>query len=67
MKALRIIGIVALSIFVAIATLFTLYFLFANEGYGIDMISQNFEDGFFAGIKNFFVDIWEGMKFVFKA
>lgn len=67
MKALKITCIVLLSIFLLITTLFTIYFLFANEGYGIDMISQGFEDGFFAGIKNFFVDIWEGMKYVFKA
>jgi len=67
MKALKITCIVLLSIFLFITTLFTIYFLFANEGYGIDMISQSFEDGFFAGIKNFFVDIWEGMKYVFKA
>ena len=60
MKALKIIGIVLL------VTLFTIYFLFANEGYGIDMLTQIFEDGFFAGIKNFFVDIWNGFKFVFK-
>ena len=67
MKALKIIGIVFLVIFMVLATLFTFYFLFANEGYGIDMLKQSFEDGFFAGIKNFFVDLWEGMKYVFKA
>ena len=47
MKALKITGIVLLSIFIFITTMFTIYFLFANEGYGIDMISQNFEDGFY--------------------
>lgn len=67
MKALKIIGLVLLIIFVVFTTFFTIYFLFANEGYGIDMLSQLFEDGFFAGIKNFFVDIWKGIKFVFKA
>ncbi len=66
MKALKIIGIVLLVIFIVLTTLFTIYFLFANEGYGIDMLTQIFEDGFFAGIKNFFVDIWNGFKFVFK-
>lgn len=66
MKALKIIGIILLVIFIVLTTLFTIYFLFANEGYGIDMLTQIFEDGFFAGIKNFFVDIWNGFKFVFK-
>ena len=50
MKALKIIGIVLLVIFIVLTTLFTIYFLFANEGYGIDMLTQIFEDGFFAGI-----------------
>ena len=67
MKALKIIGIVLLVITLVFTTFFTLYLLFANEGYGIDMLKQTFEDGFFAGIKNFFVDLWEGMKYVFGA
>ena len=67
MKALKIVGLVFLVIFLVFTTFFSLYFLFANEGYGIDMLKQSFEDGFFAGIKNFFVDLWEGMKFVFQA
>lgn len=67
MKALKIIGIIFLVIVIILLVLFTIYFLFANEGYGIDMLSQDFEDGFFAGIKNFFVDIWNGFKYVFKA
>ena len=67
MKALKIIGIIILVLFIIFTTLFTIYFLFANEGYGIDMLTNLFEDGFFAGIKNFFVDIWNGIRFVFKA
>jgi len=67
MKVLKIIGIVFLVIFILLTTLFTIYFLFANEGYGIEMFKELFEDGFFAGIKNFFVDIWNGIKYVFKA
>lgn len=67
MKALKIIGIILLVLFIIFTTLFTIYFLFANEGYGIDMLTNLFEDGFFAGIKNFFVDIWNGIRFVFKA
>jgi len=67
MKVLKIIGIVFLVIFILLTTLFTIYFLFANEGYGIEMFKELFEDGFFAGIKNFFVYIWNGIKYVFKA
>ncbi len=67
MKVLKIIGIVLLVVFIVFTTLFTIYFLFANEGYGVDMLGQTFEDGFFSGIKTFFVDIWRGIKYVFKA
>lgn len=67
MRVLKIIGIIVLVLFIITTTLFTIYFLFANEGYGIDMLSQTAEDGFFTGIKNFFVDIWHGFKYVFKA
>ncbi len=67
MKVLKIIGIIILVLFIIFTTLFTIYFLFANEGYGIDMLKDLFSDGFFSGIKNFFVDIWRGIKFVFKA
>lgn len=66
MKVLKIIGIILLVLFIITTTLFTIYFLFANEGYGIDMIKEISEDGFFGGIKNFFVDIWNGFKYVFK-
>ena len=67
MKALKIIGIVLLVILIVVETIFTLYFLFGREGYGIDVLTQFGEDGFFGGIKNFFVDLWNGVKFVFKA
>lgn len=67
MKVLKICGIVLLVIILILAVLFSLYFLFANEGYGIDILTQIFEDGFFGGIKNFFIDIWRGFKYVFKA
>lgn len=66
MRTLKIIGIVLLVIFIIITTLFSIYFLVANEGYGVDILSQIFEDGFFGGIKNFFIDIWRGFKYVFK-
>ena len=67
MKVLKIMGIVLLSLLIAFTSLFTIYFLFANEGYGIDVLTQIFDDGFLGGIKNFFVDIWNGFKYVFKA
>ena len=67
MKALKIIGIVLLVLYIIFTTIFTIYFFFGNEAYGVDMLTQSFEDGFFAGIKTFFVDIWSGIKFVFKA
>ena len=67
MKVMKIIGIVLFVLFVLTTTMFTIYFLFANEGYGIDMITQISEDGFFGGIKKFFIDIWNGFKYVFKA
>ena len=67
MKVVKIIGIVLAVLLIVLATFFTIYFLFANEGYGIDMLNQTFEDGFFAGLKTFFIDIWHGIKFVFKA
>lgn len=66
MKAFKIIGIILLVLFIITTTLFTIYFLFANDGYGIDMLTEISEDGFFGGIKNFFIDIWRGFKFVFK-
>ncbi|MBQ8425337.1 MAG: hypothetical protein IJX17_04890 [Clostridia bacterium] len=67
MRIVKIIGIALAVILAVLTVLFTIYFLFANEGYGIDILSQLFEDGVLAGIKNFFIDIWNGFKYVFKA
>ena len=67
MKTLKIIGIVLLVITIVLETLFTLFFLFSKQGYGIDFLSELFEPGFFAGIKGFFIEIWDGIKVVFKA
>lgn len=47
-----------------LALLFTIYFLFANNGSGIEQLKDLFADGFFNGLKNFFVGIWEGFKHV---
>ena len=66
MKVLKIIGITLLVLIFVLCLLCTIYFLFGNGGYGIETFSDLFEDGFFAGIKNFFIDIWEGFKYVFK-
>lgn len=63
MNAFKIIGIVLLAIIFVFCFLFTLYFLFAANRYGIETLGDLFQDGFFAGIKNFFVDIWEGIKY----
>ena len=67
MKALKIIVLVLFIIFIVLETFFTIFFLFSKQGYGIDFLGELFEDGFFAGIKGFFVEIWEGIKVVFKA
>ncbi len=67
MKALKIIGIILLVIYIIFTTLFTLYFLFGRLGYGIEALTELFSDGFFTGIKNFFVDMWRGIIFVFKS
>lgn len=47
-----------------VCVLLTIYFLFANNGYGIELLKSLFSDGFFNGLKDFFVGIWEGFKFV---
>lgn len=64
MKALKIIGIVLFVILFIFTLLCTVYFLFANANYGIETFKELFGDGdVFAGIKNFFVDIWNGFKY----
>ena len=56
----KIIGIV-----LAVACfLFTLYFFFGNNGYGVEAIQDLFSDGFLNGLKDFFVSIWDGFKHV---
>lgn len=68
MKALKIIGIILMVIVFLFTLLCTIYFLFANAGYGIEVFKELFQDGdVFAGIKNFFVDIWNGFKYVFQS
>ncbi len=49
---------------VVFAFIFTIYFLFANEGSGINELKDLFSTGFWDGIKQFFVNIWNGIKFV---
>ena len=65
MKVLKIIGITLLVIFIVFTTLMTLFFLFSGYGAGIDILSETFADGFFAGIKSMFVEIWNGIRHVF--
>ena len=66
MRILKIIGIALLVALGVITTLFTIYFLFAGNAYGIEVLKETFADGFGAGIKTFFIDIWNGIKFVIK-
>ena len=57
---LKIIGY----IIVAVAILLTLYFLFQDNGAGINNLKDLFSAGFGEGIKQFFVSIWNGIKAV---
>lgn len=66
MKALKIIGIVLLVTFIILTTFMTIFFLFSGYGAGIDILSETFENGFFAGVKSMFVEIWNGIKHVFS-
>lgn len=66
MKVLKIIGIVLLVLYIILTTMMTIFFLFSGYGAGVDILSETFSDGFFAGIKSMFVEIWNGMKYVFK-
>ena len=47
-----------------LCVLLTLYFLFANDGNGIELLKSLFSGGFWQGIKDFFVGIWDGFKHV---
>ena len=67
MKVLKIIGIVLLVLYILVATFMTIFFIFSGYGAGVDVLSETFADGFFAGIKSKFVEIWNGIKIVFKA
>jgi len=48
------------TIIAIICVLFTIYFLFTANG--IEILKSLFSDGFWNGIKDFFVGIWEGFK-----
>jgi hypothetical protein len=66
MKALKIIGIVLLVMYIILTTVLTVFFLFSGYGAGVDILKETFADGFFAGLKSMFVEMWNGMKYVFK-
>lgn len=51
-------------IIVVLALLLTVYFLFQDQGAGIENLKDLFSVGFLDGIKQFFVSIWNGIKFV---
>ena len=57
---LKIIG----GILIALAFLLAIYFLFQDQGAGIENLKDLFSAGFGEGIKQFFVSIWDGIKFV---
>ncbi len=57
---LKIIGYILL----AVVILLTIYFLFQDQGAGIENLKDLFSAGFLDGIKQFFVSIWNGFKFV---
>lgn len=46
------------------ALLLAVYFLFANEGAGIGELKDLFSTGIWEGIKQFFINMWNGFKFV---
>lgn len=49
---------------VVLAFLLAIYFLFQDNGAGIDNLKDLFSAGFLEGLKQFFVSIWNGIKFV---
>ena len=65
MKALKIIGLILLILYILFTTLMTIFFFFSGYGAGIDILSETFSDGFFAGVKSMFVEIWNGIRYVF--
>lgn len=67
MKALKITGIILLVLYILLTTILTIFFLFSGYGAGIDILNETFSSGFFAGIKSMFVEIWNGIRHVFKA
>ena len=66
MKVLKIIGIVLLVLYIIATTLLTVFFIFSGYGAGIDILSETFSEGFFAGIKSMFVEVWNGIKYISK-
>lgn len=52
------------AIIAILSVILTIYFLFAYDGLGIELLKSLFSNGFFNGIKDFFVGIWEGFKHV---
>lgn len=52
------------SVIVLIALLLVVYFLFANDCAGINQLKDLFSTGFWEGFKQFFVSIWNGIKFL---
>lgn len=57
---LKIIGY----LIVILSLLLTVYFLFQDQGAGINNLKDLFSGDFVEGLKQFFVSIWNGFKFV---
>ena len=65
MEVLKKIGKVLWIIVLFLVFLLTVFFLFSYHNYGISVLSDVFKDGFFNGIKAFFVDLWNGILYAF--
>jgi Trk-type K+ transport system membrane component len=51
-------------ILVILSFLLCIYFLFEGQGAGIENLKDLFSNGFLEGLKEFFIQIWNGLKFV---
>ena len=57
---LKVIGYILL----VLSLMLLIYFLFQDQGAGIENLKDLFSNGFADGIKQFFTSIWNGFKFV---
>lgn len=57
---LKVIGYILL----VLSLMLLVYFLFQDQGSGIENLKDLFSNGFVDGIRQFFTSIWNGFKFV---